>query len=445
MVRYNYNLVSLVCAKKKKESIFFIKFRIRYIKIIFLLVFFIINISAYSQNKLDSVIQEEGFTYAISLPVNFKKENKYLLGICLHGLYGSGKYMAKDFSIYSRYMNMILVCPNGNIPDPSRYATKWGSEDSVEYILTFLDYIKRKYNVYDNHLLIGFSQGANQAFYMALRDPEIWKTVAVLSGGYSEIPVDNHPNITKIKLLFISGDTGPGEVYTLRRMNEKIALFSQFTKINQTIIKGHIHETSPIFAYNIFKWYIKDNPIFKKSFWMNKGDFYGEYSKGEEEFQKGNYSKSISYFNSSLKLNPVYPLTHSRYAHASLLSGKLKFFKRSFYNSMEIHTNDPTISRKNIPQLFEDLRITLKNDDKLRKYFIHYLESNLREYEPMISGIFSAEINLLLAYLHKYSDDPEESKRALENAKTLFLSIEDGSSDYLDFQVQKKIEITENF
>jgi hypothetical protein len=418
---------------------------IRYIKIIFLLFFFIINISAYSQNKLDSVIQEEGFTYAISLPVNFKKENKYLLGICLHGLYGSGKFMAKDFSIYSRYMNMILVCPNGNIPDPSRYATKWGSEDSVEYILTFLDYIKRKYNVYDNHLLIGFSQGANQAFYMALRDPEIWKTVAVLSGGYSEIPVDNHPNIMKIKLLFISGDTGPGEVYTLRRMNEKIALFSQFTKINQTIIKGHIHETSPIFAYNIFKWYIKDNSIFKKSFWMNKGDFYGEYSKGEDEFQKGNYSKSISYFKSSLKLNPVYPLTHSRYAHASLLSGKLKFFKRSFYNSMEIHTNDPTISRKNIPQLFEDLRITLKNDDKLRKYFIHYLESNLREYEPMISGIFSAEINLLLAYLHKYSDDPDESKRALENAKTLFLSIEDSSSDYLDFQVQKKIEITENF
>jgi hypothetical protein len=95
--------------------------------------------------------------------------------------------------------------------------------------------------------------------------------------------------------------------------------------------------------------------------------------------------------------------------------------------------------------LFEDLRITLKNDDKLRKYFIHYLESNLREYEPMISGIFSAEINLLLAYLHKYSDDPDESKRALENAKTLFLSIEDSSSDYLDFQVQKKIEITENF
>ncbi|NBU99524.1 MAG: hypothetical protein EBS19_15165, partial [Spirochaetia bacterium] len=166
---------------------------------------------------------------------------------------------------------------------------------------------------------------------------------------------------------------------------------------------------------------------------------------GEDEFQKGNYSKSIEYFKSSLKLNPVYPLTHSRYAHAFLLSGKLKFFKRSFFKSLEIHTNDPTISRKNIPQLFEDLRITLKNDDKLRKYFIHYLESNLKEYEPMISGIFSAEINLLLAYLYKYSDDEDESKRALENAKTLFLSIEESSSDYLDFQVQKKIETTENF
>ena len=427
------------------EKTFFIKVKTPYYKFLIFLFLFIFNLPINSQNKLDGVVQEEGFTYAISLPVTFKKEKKYLLGVCLHGLYGSGKFMAKDFSIYSRYMNMILVCPNGNIPDPSRYATKWGSEDSIEYLQTFLDYIKRKYNVYDNPLLIGFSQGANQAFYMALRDPEIWQTIAVLSGGYSEIPVENHPNITKIKLLFISGDTGPGEVYTLRRMNEKIALFSQYTKINQTIIKGHLHETSPLFAYNIFKWYIKDNSNFKKSFWMNKGDFYREYSKGEDEFQKGNYLKSIEYFKSSLKLNPVFPLTHSRYAHASLLSGKLKFFKRSFYNSLEIHTNDPTISRKNIPQLFEDLRITLKSDDKLRKYFIHYLESNLKEYEPMISGIFSAEINLLLAYLHNYSNDPEESKRALENAKTLFLSIEDTSSDYLDFQVQKKIEITENF
>ena len=428
-----------------KENPYFLEFKVSLFQIIFILYFLFSNPSLYSQNKLDSVIQEEGFTYAISLPIDFKKEKKYLLGICLHGLYGSGKFMAKDFSVYSHYMNMILVCPNGNIPDPSRYATKWGSEESVEYILTFLEYIKRKYNLYDNHLLIGFSQGANQALYMALRNPEIWQTVAVLSGGYSDIPVENHPNISKIKLLFISGDTGPGEIYTLKRMNEKIAFFSPYTKINQTIIKGHIHETSPLFAYNIFKWYIKDNPRFNKTFWLNKGDFYGEFSKGEDEFQKGNYSKSIEYFKSSLKLNPVYPLTHSRYAHAFLLSGKLKFFKRSFFKSLEIHTNDPTISRKNIPQLFEDLRITLKNDDKLRKYFIHYLESNLKEYEPMISGIFSAEINLLLAYLYKYSDDEDESKRALENAKTLFLSIEESSSDYLDFQVQKKIETTENF
>lgn len=411
----------------------------------FLLFVLIINHSIYSQNKLDSVIQEEGFTYAISLPVGYKKENKYLLGICLHGLYGSGKFMAKDFSIYSRYMNMILVCPNGNIPDPARYATKWGSEESVEYLLSFLEYIKKKYNLYDNPLLIGFSQGANQAFYMSLRDPDIWQTVAVLSGGYSEIPTENHPNISKIRLLFISGDTGPGEIYTLRKMNEKINFFSQFTKINQVIIKGHIHETSPIFAYNIFRWFIKDNPRYKKSFWMNKGDFYGEYAKGEEEFQKGNFLKSIEYFKSSLKINPVFPLTHSRYAHASLLAGKLKFFKRSFYNSLEIHSEDPTISRKNIPQLFEDFRITFKMDEKLRTYYINYLESNLKEYEPIISGIFSAEINLLLAYLHKYSDNSEESKRAVENARTLYLSIEESSSDYIDFQVQKKIEITENF
>ena len=123
-----------------------------------LILFIIISISfcstPYSQSLPEG--KEIVFNDTVVLPVNYNKEKKYLLAICLHGLFGSGKSMAKDFSPYSRYMNMILACPNGNIPDPSRNATKWGNEDSVEYLQKYLEYIKSKYNVSDDPFLIGF-------------------------------------------------------------------------------------------------------------------------------------------------------------------------------------------------------------------------------------------------------------------------------------------------
>jgi predicted esterase len=385
------------------------------------------------------------FNDTVVLPVNYNKEKKYLLAICLHGLFGSGKTMAKDFSPYSRYMNMILACPNGNIPDPSRNATKWGNEDSVEYLQKYLIYIKNKYNVSDNPFLIGFSQGANQALYIALRDPTLWKTVAILSGGYSDIPKDNVPNISQIKVLFISGDTGPGEVYTLKKMKERLELLHSHSKIKHIIVKGHTHATSTKFSYPIFKWYASQTKNYSKSFWIFKGDFLSEYTSGEQEFLNGNYESSYEYLKKSLKINPVYPPAVFRFSHTSLLAGKMKDFKKSFYSALELYSQYPEFPRESLGTIFEDIRITLRNDIQLRNRFISFLENNLRESESSLDSVFVAEINLLLAYLHRYSSNFDESFLKLDTARSIFQGIEGKSSNFKDFEIQKKIETIENF
>ncbi len=408
---------------------------------IVLILSFLLATSLFSQT---SEGKEIPFEDTIVLPINYQPSKKYLLSICLHGLFGSGKSMAKDFSPYTQYMNMILACPNGNIPDPSRNATKWGNEDSVEYLQRYLTYIKNKYKIEGDPFLIGFSQGANQAIYTALRDPSIWKTVAILSGGYSDIPKENYPNVSLIKMLFISGDTGSGEIYTLKRMNERLELLSPYSKIQQIILNGHTHETSTKFAYSILKWYASQSKYFKKSFWIFKGDFMKDYLQGEDEILNLNYESAYTSFKNSLKLNPVYPPSVFRFAHTSLLTGKTKDFKNNFFTFLELYSRNPDLPREPLVRIFEDIRITFRNDRALREHFISYFEASLNENESNLDIIFVAELNFLLSHLHRYSAQFDESNQRVDNARLLYQSMSKRSQDFKDFEVQKKIEIIEN-
>src|SRR6185295_6159720 len=125
---------------------------------IFFLALLISNIPLPAQAREDLFkADSEEFEYSVSLPVNFELKRKYLLGICLHGLGGSGKSMIAPFSYYSRYMNMILACPEGNIADPSRNGKKWGYAESHAYVISFLEHLKKKYNIYPEVFLFGFS------------------------------------------------------------------------------------------------------------------------------------------------------------------------------------------------------------------------------------------------------------------------------------------------
>ena len=103
------------------------------IKIYIFLFLFTTN-SIYSQIKLDNIYNVEyGISYSIVLPVDYNKNKKYILAIGLHGLFSDGNRMINPFSYYSRYMNIILVCPDGNFADNGRNGVKWGYEKSEGY------------------------------------------------------------------------------------------------------------------------------------------------------------------------------------------------------------------------------------------------------------------------------------------------------------------------
>lgn len=412
--------------------------------LILLIIIFSNTVTNLYPNEIIEVREEDGFTYALSLPVHYQKEKKYVLGICLHGLGGSGKFMLKDFAIYSRYMNMIIACPNGNIPDPSRNATKWGGEDSLEYINNFYRLILSKYNIYENPFLLGFSQGANQALFLSLKNPELFKTVIILSGGYSDIPKEYYPNAEKLNLLFISGDTGPGEIYTLRKMNERLEVLKPYSKIPQIICNGFIHETSPAYAYKIFQWYIQKNPRYKKNFWLNQGDFYKLFVDAESEFQKSNFSESMELYKKSLVINPVYPPAVLRFAHASLLSGKMKSFRKSFFSGLQLYSTDPYFSGKFVSEIIEDIRITFKPDKKLREHFLTKLQNGFIDMEVYLTPILRAELSLLLGHLNSYSGKKEESEIYYKKSLDLYAEFDESSTVYKDYNVDTKRFFLEN-
>ncbi|HNH01723.1 MAG TPA: alpha/beta hydrolase-fold protein, partial [Leptospiraceae bacterium] len=184
---------------------------------IFLFFIFIITNESFAQIKLDNIFTyEDGISYSTVLPVNYNKNKKYILAIGLHGLFSDGSRMVNPFSYYSRYMNIILVCPDGNFTDNGRNGVKWGYDKSDKYILNLVELIKTKYKVYDDVFLFGFSQGGNQGLQTALTNPDIFRYFAGLSGGYTSLTDKQISTAGKINILFISGDTGEGEAFTKR-------------------------------------------------------------------------------------------------------------------------------------------------------------------------------------------------------------------------------------
>ena len=228
-------------------------------------------------------------------------------------------------------------------------------------------------------------------------------------------------------------------------MNERLDQLSPYTKIQQIILNGHVHETSTKFAYSIFRWYASQSKNFKKSFWIFRGDFMKDYLQGEDEIINLNYEAAYSSFKNSLRLNPVYPPSVFRFAHTSLLTGKTKDFKNNFFTSLDMYSKNPELPREPVVRIFEDIRLTLRNDRVLRNHFISYFESNLNENESNLDTIFVAELNYLLSHLHRYSAQFDESNQRVDTARSLYQSMSKKSQDYKDFEVQKKIEIIENF
>jgi len=408
---------------------------------IFLVIFFLFNFSLRTQTLQEYVLKKEDITYGIILPVNYNPNRKYLLGICLHGLGGNGIDFAIKLGYYSRYMNMILACPNGNVPDPLRNSTKWG-EGSEEYVLNFVKKIQSKYLVSSKVALFGFSQGGNFGLNLSLKYSDMFSHFVGISGGYTETSEELLENINKFPILLLSGDTGPGEVYTKKALDNKYKFLSKYTKdVIRITLKGEKHELSPKLNYSAMKWYAKTNPAFKSDFWIFRGNYYFSYLKALNKFETTNYKKAVDEIKKSLKLNPIFPPSHLLFLLSSWKLGNLTSLQKSIFMTLQFYSNEPYFDAKGIFEFFKEFYITIVNDEKLKEYYIGLFSEKILELEDILLPVYSGEIYFLLYKLETSQKNFEQARYYKQKAIYYFSQVPTDDLLYKQAKVEEKISL----
>lgn len=412
-------------------------FVIRFVIFIFFLT--ITTNSIYSQIKLDNIYNyEDGISYSIVLPINYNKNKKYLLAIGLHGLFSDGSRMVNPFSYYSRYMNIILVCPDGNFADNNRNGVKWGYEKSEKYILNLVELIKSKHKVYDDVFLFGFSQGGNQGLQTALSNPKIFRYFAALSGGYTSLTEKQINNSGKLNILFISGDTGDGEAYTKREMDNR---FQALKRLNPYAIRkiypGIRHEVTHEQAFYMFQW-LMDVSLKNTSSNIIKEDYYKLFSESSNAMANAKYFECIQLANESIKKNRLFAPSYLNITACLFYMEDIPNFKKSFFQTLELYSAHPFFDSTPVLNLIETIKLS-DIDFLLKQKFLEFFQMKINEQETKLSTLFKGEIYLLIAELHIINHNTEYAKVCFKKALSFYQQINPKEMIYIDAQVKKKI------
>lgn len=409
------------------------------VKFVFLFLFFLTTNSVYSQIKLDNIFTiEDGISYSIVLPVNYNKNKKYLLAVGLHGLFSDGSRMVNPFSYYSRYMNIILVCPDGNFTDNGRNGVKWGYDKSEKYILNLVDLIKSKYKVYDDVLLFGFSQGGNQGLQSALSSPNIFRYFAGLSGGYTSLTDRQISNAGKINILFISGDTGEGEAFTRREMDNRFQVLKRYNPYAiRKIYPGIRHEVIHEQAFYMFDWLMTVSQK-DRSTHLIKEDYFKSYFDSTNALASEKYAESIQYAYDSISKNKIFAPTYFNLASSFFSMKDTLSFKKFFFPMLELYSTYSFFDHSPVLNLIENIKLS-DVDFLIKEKFLEFVQTKLNEYETRLSNLYKGEIYLLLAELHIINHNTQYARAAFKKSLSFYTQINPKETIYIDAQVKKKI------
>ncbi|MCX7999397.1 MAG: hypothetical protein N3A69_10685, partial [Leptospiraceae bacterium] len=350
--------------------------------------------------------------------------------------------MAEKLGTYTRYMNIILACPNGNIPDPKRNATRWGYSESMDYLLNFIRYVQAKFNYQGKISLFGYSLGGNQGIYTVSEYPQMFSHFVGISGGYSNLTKEQLQNIDKnLKILLISGDTGAGEIYTKNSLDKRYKELKQKElNVSRIVLKNQEHEINYKLAYNVMRWYAKNHSAYKSNFWIFRGNFYPHYQKAQLEFQEGDYLSAMQTLKKSMKLNPIFPPSHLLYLRSCLRSGNMTGLNRALFSTLQFYSNDPFYENKEIFSFFVEFRKTIFNDKSLKEFYIRFLSEKILEIEDILLPIYTAEIYYLLSRFALDIKREEDLKTFKEKAKYYYSQVNTSETTFTKAKVSQKLE-----
>jgi len=156
-------------------------------------------------DKLLEELKDKEWKPIVSLPKRFKKDREYPLVIALHG-FGSNPVDFSETMIKPvTEKGYILVCPYA--PDiRGTTSFSWGPyELAEERVIKTLTEMQKEYRIDAlNVILFGYSQGGSRAYYIGLRNSNLFKGVVVAAGSYKEEWNEYLPDAKKNKLKVYS-------------------------------------------------------------------------------------------------------------------------------------------------------------------------------------------------------------------------------------------------
>ncbi len=155
-------------------------------------------------NKLLNQMKQTKPEPVIIIPSDYDTNKTYPLLICMHGWGSNPIDLSKNFQKIPDPTGYILCCPYGpQIMGKTSFG--WGEGDSAEKrINETIEYIKNRYKIdKEKIILLGFSQGGTMAYYIGLKDAELFKGVIAIAGFYDTTFNQYLTNAKEKKIKFV--------------------------------------------------------------------------------------------------------------------------------------------------------------------------------------------------------------------------------------------------
>lgn len=139
-------------------------------------------------NKLLKKLKGKVLEPVIYLPTGFDSTKDYPLLLAMHGWGSNPIDFSKNFNKVADDKGYIVCSPYG--PDVMGTASfGWGEPEQGESrVLETIDRVQEKYHIdKDRIVLLGFSQGGWFAYYIGLKDADLFRGVISIAGSYDSL------------------------------------------------------------------------------------------------------------------------------------------------------------------------------------------------------------------------------------------------------------------
>ncbi|MCX8481088.1 MAG: alpha/beta hydrolase family protein [Sediminibacterium sp.] len=253
--------------------------------IVFTSLIFIVNYCyAY---KLDSIevysnAMKKNIKSFIILPNDYQNNNKkYAVVYLLHGYNGSYQSWVKDAPNILKdadLYNLILVCPDGKnswyINSPVMPEIQYSKYIAKE-LIPFIDKNYRTFNNEFGRAITGYSMGGHGAFYLALKNPNMFIAAGSICGGMDIKKFKNNWDLTKLLGDSLKQDNWvENTVIDLFKKEKQPNFFIIFDcGLNDFFLDVNRDLHQQLLQQNIVHEYTERPGAHNKQYWKNSIDF----------------------------------------------------------------------------------------------------------------------------------------------------------------------------